>query len=61
MYLYIFRDGEKKLVATPVRRSTRLSRSIYTITPGVKMCSSLKELDSPERIQVDFQNNKAFN
>nr|XP_023023447.1 uncharacterized protein LOC111511647 [Leptinotarsa decemlineata] len=53
-------DTEPKLVATPVRRSTRLSRSAYTCTPGVKVCSSLRELESPERMNLDFRKNSAF-
>ncbi|KAJ8919855.1 hypothetical protein NQ315_006384 [Exocentrus adspersus] len=53
-------DDQKKLVATPVRRSTRLSRSAYTSTPGVKICSSLQELDALDRELLDFQKNKAL-
>lgn len=63
LYLYCifaYRDNQKKLIVTPVRRSTRLSRSAYTSTPGIKMCSSLRELDSPDRSLIDFQNNKAL-
>lgn len=49
--------SETKLVATPVRRSTRLSKSGYVSTPGVKLCMSLKEIDTEE---IQFEKNKAF-
>ncbi|KAG5877341.1 hypothetical protein JTB14_030712 [Gonioctena quinquepunctata] len=51
---------ETKLIVTPVRRSTRVSRSAYTSTPGVKECSTLRELHSPEWANIDFHNNKGF-
>ncbi|XP_018564806.1 uncharacterized protein LOC108906124 [Anoplophora glabripennis] len=52
--------NEKKFVATPVRRSTRLSRSAYTSTPSIKLCSSLQELETTDREMLDFKKNKAL-
>lgn len=49
----------KKLVATPVRRSTRMSRSAYISTPGVKLCSSLKEANLSSE-EIDFKKNNAL-
>ncbi|KAF7265294.1 hypothetical protein GWI33_021284 [Rhynchophorus ferrugineus] len=49
-----------KLIVTPVRRSTRLSRSGYVSTPGVKLCMSLKEVDNIDNIDVSFEKNKAL-
>lgn len=47
-------------MVTPVRRSTRLSRSFYTSTPGIKMCSSLNELDTEEKQKMLFVPNPAL-
>ncbi|XP_050304918.1 uncharacterized protein LOC126742311 [Anthonomus grandis grandis] len=47
----------KKFVVTPVRRSTRLSRSGYVNTTGIKLCSSLKDLSSED---IEFKKNKAL-
>ncbi|GLV33860.1 hypothetical protein CBL_11256 [Carabus blaptoides fortunei] len=54
-------DGDtSKFIATPVRRSTRASRSGYTSTRGVTICTSLKQLDSPIRNSLQFKANKAL-
>ncbi|KAJ8985539.1 hypothetical protein NQ317_019922 [Molorchus minor] len=53
-------EDQLKFVATPVRRSTRLSRSAYTSTPGIKICSSLQELDTGDRNLLDFKKNGAL-
>ncbi|CAH0561996.1 unnamed protein product [Brassicogethes aeneus] len=49
-------ETDKKLVVTPVRRSTRLSRSNYVSTPGVQLYSSLREISD----DVSFQSNNAL-
>ncbi|KAJ8928107.1 hypothetical protein NQ314_019333 [Rhamnusium bicolor] len=53
-------EDAKTLIATPVRRSTRLSRSTYTSTPGVKICSSLRDLGASDMEMIDFKKNKAL-
>ncbi|KAJ3661202.1 hypothetical protein Zmor_005610 [Zophobas morio] len=51
---------EKRVFATPVRRSTRLSRSAFTSTPGIHIYSSLQELDASVRDNLNFQCNSAL-
>jgi hypothetical protein len=51
---------ERKLVATPVRRSTRLSRSGFVSTPGIKIFSSLQDVDSCIRSTLNFECNNAL-
>ncbi|KYB28298.1 hypothetical protein TcasGA2_TC032638 [Tribolium castaneum] len=51
---------QKKLVATPVRRSTRRSRSAFTTTPKIQIYSSLQDIDSPVRCALDFKCNNAL-
>ncbi|XP_044758724.1 uncharacterized protein LOC123316615 [Coccinella septempunctata] len=52
--------ASNRLLVTPVRRSTRLSRSLYTSTPGTKICSSIQELNSDEKHKMVFQPNAAL-
>ncbi|XP_044253740.1 uncharacterized protein LOC123004488 [Tribolium madens] len=51
---------QKKLIATPVRRSTRCSRSAFTTTPKIQIYSSLQDIDSSIRCTLDFKCNNAL-
>ncbi|XP_045464340.1 uncharacterized protein LOC123673738 isoform X2 [Harmonia axyridis] len=53
-------NSSSRLLVTPVRRSTRLSRSLYTSTPGTKLCSTIQELNSDEKQKMTFQPNSAL-
>ncbi|KAK4877198.1 hypothetical protein RN001_009704 [Aquatica leii] len=54
-------EREKKFVATPVRRSTRLTPSRYRVTPKVQIYSSLQDLDDNMKSNMDFCSNKQLN
>ncbi|CAG9764041.1 unnamed protein product [Ceutorhynchus assimilis] len=49
---------QKKFMAIPVRRSTRLSTSTYKNSPGVTLYQSLKQADNSE--DISFTKNKAL-
>lgn len=51
-------ENTPQYLARPVRRSTRLSRSGFVSTPGVKLCSSLNEVDESVRKNMSFKGNK---
>ncbi|KAF2896739.1 hypothetical protein ILUMI_09435 [Ignelater luminosus] len=52
--------SDKKYLITPVRRSTRRSRSGFTSTPGIQICASLQELDKKVCDNSDFRINNAL-
>ncbi|KAL1509819.1 hypothetical protein ABEB36_004499 [Hypothenemus hampei] len=52
-------QSNKNYLVTPVRRSTRLSRSGYVNTPGLQLCRSLKDINLSSE-DIHFQPNKAL-
>ncbi|CAH2020233.1 unnamed protein product [Acanthoscelides obtectus] len=54
------KNQKLKIVVTPVRRSSRLSPSVYTSTPGVKLYNSINDMEPSEKKNMSFVKNKAL-
>lgn len=52
------KNERRMLEVTPIKRSTRKSKSGYILTPGIKICTTFSEVEDISQGNVIFKTNK---